>query len=108
MLFPRKNNIWSAFLAEKQYCKCFFLSNNLDLEDLTLYAPEDEEESLYVANEDGVYVVNGEVKKIASKELPTYVKQLSNKKKSSEYNNCEFSPERHKKLNLKFGRMVTV
>jgi len=90
------------------------LNNYLDDSDLTLYVPDGDNVETYIGNENGLYVVNNQVRKINVKNtLPDYIVMEASavsspsapsmlmtrsSTTSSSYNSSVYSPKRHKRV----------
>lgn len=83
--------------------------NSLDPTDLTLYLPDDENWETYIANEDGYYVVDGEVRCVNTSHLPESLEMLSradesNKGQTTFLNHYLVYPVSGKQLKFAIGR----
>lgn len=82
------------------------ISNYIDLTDLSLYVPDEDNIETFIGNQNGIYVVNGEIRQIdIKKELAESVIKASQALSSNEYqtravdvNTSVYSPARKKKI----------
>lgn len=86
---------------KKKYSN-FLISNNIDTTDLTLYVPQEDNVETFIANRNGLYVVNNQIKKISlDKVLSNSIKSISEKNILSNIegvNEIVFRPLSNKKI----------
>lgn len=95
----------TKYAEYKKKYEGILISNDLDSLDLTLYVPDEDNVETFIANANGVYVVNNEIRQAnINKELSELVKEASTitssvpSKTVTDINTTMFRPQSNKKI----------